>query len=336
MKFGNLNLQREVMVIAEIGNNHEGDFALAEEVVGKAADAGASGVKFQTFITERYVSPRLAERFSRLQRFQLTFDQFEKLSRQARKSGLLFLSTPFDLESARFLAGIVDAMKIASADNTFYPLIEEVARSGKPTLVSTGLADLTEIRMAESVIRRTWRDQGIQQDLALLHCVSSYPVPPEEANLSAIRTLQREFNCIIGYSDHTIGTDAAVLAVAMGARIIEKHFTIDNNYSDFRDHKLSADPPTFARMVERIAAATAMMGDGVIGMADCEKPEAALVRRSIAAARDLPAGTVLNLDHIVWLRPGGGQPPGREHQVLGRRLRKSISAGDMILPELLE
>jgi sialic acid synthase SpsE len=336
MKFCNTDLRRKVLVIAEIGNNHEGSLALAEELVGKAAEAGASAVKFQTFLTERYVSPASAERFARLRRFQLSFAHFEKLSRQARHAGLLFLSTPFDLESARFLAGIVDAIKIGSADNTFYALIEEAAISGKPAILSTGLADLTQIRAAETVIRHTWRDRGIPQDLALLHCVSSYPVPPPEANLLAIRTLQSEFDCVVGYSDHTVGIEAAVLAVAVGARIIEKHFTIDNNYSDFRDHKLSADPPTFARMVERIAMAAEMLGDGAIGMAECEKSEAALIRRSIAAARDLPAGTVISADDIMWVRPGTGLPPGRERDVVGCRLRTAMSAGDLFGPELLQ
>ncbi len=336
MRIGEFDLSRKVLVIAEIGNNHEGSFSLAEDLVGKAAEAGAGAVKFQTFKTEHYISPRQKDRFERLKRFQLSYDDFEKLCRQARKAGLLFLSTPFDLESARFLATIADALKIASPDNTFHPLIEEVAKTGKPVILSSGLADLGEIRTAISLIRRTWRKREIEGNLAVLHCVTSYPVPPDQINLSAIGALRKALDGPIGFSDHSLGIEASVLAVALGARIIEKHFTIDNNFSDFRDHQLSVDPSALATLVERIDAAAVMLGDGVIGMAECEKAEAETVRRSICAATDLAEGTLLEGRHITWLRPGGNLPPGEESRILGRRLKCDLAAGAPLTPDTVE
>ncbi len=333
MKIGAFDLDRQVLVVAEIGNNHEGSYALAEELVGKAAEAGAAAVKFQTFRTDHVVDPRDEERFERMKRFELSEDEFARLGRHARGAGLLFISTPLDLGSARFLGEIADALKIASGDNTFYPLIEQAAESGKPLMVSTGLADLAQIRRVASVVEGIWRTLDAEQDLALLHCVSGYPVPADQANLAAIPLLRRELDCTIGYSDHTIGTEAAVMAVAMGARIIEKHFTIDNHYSDFRDHRISADPETMKRLVDKVRDAQAMLGDPERMVQACELDGVVGYRRSIAAARALEAGTVIDRDDITWLRPGDGLDPGREDLVLGKRLRRPLAQGEQISPD---
>jgi N,N'-diacetyllegionaminate synthase len=331
MKIGNVDTSNEVLIIAEIGNNHEGDFSLAERLVGEAADAGAHAVKFQTFQTEHFISPLDKDRYARLEQFRLSYDQFESLSTCARDAGLLFISTPFDLHSARFLADIVDALKVASGDNTFIPLLQEVARCDKPVIVSTGLANLSQIETVVKTVEDVWAHKQVQQELATLHCVASYPVPPEESNLGAIKILANEFpNTTIGYSDHTIGADAAVLSVAMGARIVEKHFTIDNNFSDFRDHQLSANPETLKELVRRIKAAEAMLGSGEFGMEDCEKPAAEAMRRSIAAGRALESGHELSMDDITWIRPGGGVDPGDEDKLLGRKLIRSLDQGELI------
>jgi N,N'-diacetyllegionaminate synthase len=334
MKIANVDTDNEVLIIAEIGNNHEGDFSLAERLVDEAAEAGAHAVKFQTFQTEHFISPQDKDRYARMEQFKLSFDQFESLSVRARNAGLIFISTPFDLHSARFLAGIVDGIKVASGDNTFIPLLQEVALAKKPVIVSTGLADTSQIETVVRTIEDTWADQHAIQDLAILHCVASYPVPPNESNLDAIRILASEFpSTTTGYSDHTIGPDAAVLSVAVGARIVEKHFTIDNNFSDFRDHQLSADPATLKELVTRIKAAEAMLGSGAIGMEDCEAPAAEAMRRSIAAGRALKINHELSIDDITWIRPGSGIAPGEEGKVLGRKLNRSLGQGDLISPE---
>jgi N,N'-diacetyllegionaminate synthase len=330
MKIGPHDSDRKVLVIAEIGNNHEGSYSAAEEMVGRAAEAGAHVVKFQTFRTELFVSPVQAERFERMKRFELSPEQFAKLAAQARAAGLGFVSSALDLDSVRVLDGIVDALKIASGDNTFYPLIEAMAATGKPIVLSTGLAELSQIDFAKSLIERSWRDAGIKQSLALLHCVTAYPVPPAHANLAAVRTLARRYDCTVGYSDHTLGTEACVLAVAAGARIIEKHFTLDNNYSDFRDHQLSADPTALKHMIEAIAAAEILLGSGEKVLQPEETASVVSIRRSIAAVRDLKAGHVLGPDDIAWLRPGDGIPPGEERRVLGRKLAADVSAGTIL------
>ncbi len=331
MKIGSLDAERRVLVIAEVGNNHEGDFALAQDLVGKAAEAGADAVKFQTFRTEDFVRRRDAERFARLKSFELTYEQFTALSMQARAAGLLFISTPLDLTSARFLGTIADAVKIASGDNTFVPLLRAVAQTGRPVILSGGLAD-TPVLAAQ---RDFLRSEGVRE-LAVLHCVTSYPVEPGDANLSAIATLRRDLGGTIGYSDHTLGIEAAVLSVALGARIVEKHFTISKTHSSFRDHQLSADPSDLKEMVERIRRAEVLLGDGVKSMRAGERSLETAVRRSISARRALPAGHVVTWDDLTWLRPAGGLEPGRESEVVGQTLTRAIAEGDWIVRELLK
>ena len=325
------------LIIAEVGNNHEGDFSVACELVDRAAETGVDAVKFQTFIPEHYCSVRDEARMATLNRFRLTYDQFADLAARARTKGLLFLSTPFDLESADFLGTIVDAMKIASGDNTFYPLIRKAAETGKPMIISTGLADHNVMAKAVTCARDAWARQGVSPDLALLHCVASYPVPADQANLAAISTMIGAFpDLTIGYSDHTIGPEAAVLAVALGARIIEKHFTLDTAFSDFRDHQLSADPEGLTDLVQAVRRTEMMLGDGTLGAMPCEGPMVPAVRRSVVAARDLAAGEEVFPGDITWVRPGGGVPPGSEDQVVGRRLRQAVAQGDMIKSEFLD
>lgn len=335
MKIGTVDTTRDVLIVAEIGNNHEGNVAVAEELIGRAAETGVQAVKFQTFRTEDFVSQLDPERYERMKRFELSREAFTRLARQAREAGLLFLSTPLDLGSARFLEPLVDAYKIASGDNDFHPLIEAAATTGKPLILSTGLADLGVLDHSVACIRKLWHDQGITQDLALLHCVTAYPVPPDQANLAAIHKLAERYDATIGYSDHTIGIRASVLAVATGARIIEKHFTLDNNHSSFRDHQLSADVPTMRRLVEEIREAECLLGSGVKDLQPDEKANLVPVRRSIVAARDLPAGHTLTPADLTWKRPGGGVPPGREALLLGRRLVQAVQAGAMLLPTQL-
>ncbi|MCZ6654670.1 MAG: N-acetylneuraminate synthase family protein, partial [Planctomycetota bacterium] len=306
MRIADADLSERVLIVAEIGNNHEGSYALAEELIGRAAEAGVDAVKFQTFRTEHYVSRRDDARFERLKSFELSHDEFAKLAAVARQEGIVFLSTPFDLESVRFLDALVPAFKIASGDNTFYPLIDTVARRGKPILLSTGLADTTRIQHAKAVIEAVWAEIGVAPGLALLHCVSSYPVPPSQANLAAIGQLRAEFDCSIGYSDHTLGIEACRVAASLGARIIEKHFTLDKHYSDFRDHQLSADPREMAELVQAVRQVETMLGSGEKRLQECELSSERAMRRSITAARDLACGAIVTWEDITWVRPGGG------------------------------
>lgn len=325
------------LVIAEIGNNHEGDMGAARELVDRAAETGVDAVKFQTFITEKFTAPLDPARFARLQKFQLSFDDFAELADRTRSHGLQFISTPLDLDSARFLGAIVDAMKIASGDNTYWSLIDIAARAAKPLIISTGISGRDDIAKAAKTTTDAWADIGHAGDLALLHCIVSYPAPPEFANLRAIPSLAAAFpGHTIGYSDHTMGLDAAVLSVALGARVIEKHFTLANDYSDFRDHQLSADPEDMKRLVKRVRTAEALLGPGDIGTQDCERDLIQPVRRSVAAARAVNAGETIGADDIVCIRPGGGIPPGEENRAIGRKLKTAIAQGAMITPDMLD
>ena len=332
MKIGTFDLDLEVLVVAEIGNNHEGNVALAEKMIGLAAEAGAGAVKFQAIVPERLVSVEQTARIEQLRRFQLKEQDLEKLAERARREGVIFLCTPFDIETARFLNPLVPAFKVASGDSTFYPLLETVADTGKPILLSVGGTTLEEVKRTRDFIRTRWERRKVGGGLVLLHCVISYPTPPEEANLQAVETL-KGLGEVVGYSDHTLGVDAAVLSVALGARIVEKHFTIRKDYSDFRDHRISADPDDLKEMVKRIQETRSMLGDGERKPGKSERQSIEAVRRSITACRELPAGTRIELSHLCWVRPGGGIAPGRESELLGRVLKRAIRAGERIVQE---
>lgn len=326
----------DVFIIAEVGNNHEGDFTLAQDLVGLAAEAGADAVKFQTIIPELLVNRSDEPRFSTLKKFQLSSDQFETLAKQARAAGIKFMSTPFDIESAAFLGTIADALKIASSDNTFYALIDAAARTQKPLIISTGLADEDEVRLAVQCVETAWRGRVNAAELGLLHCVSNYPTTPNNANIGAIASLKTAFPAqTIGYSDHTIGIDAARLAIGAGAKIVEKHFTIANDHSDFRDHQLSADPATMRELVREIRTASELMGSGAIELSACETDMAAAVRRSIVAASDLAKGHTIREADLNWTRPAGGMAPGEEREIIGKKLTSAMSQGDAFTPENL-
>jgi len=336
MNIGGFDLTQKVLIVAEIGNNHEGDFATAKKLVREGAACGVGAVKFQVFRTKYFVTVADQARYERLSSFEMSHKQFEELHRLAKSHGLLFIATPLDLESAAFLERLVDAYKIASGDNNFFPLIERICRTGRPIILSSGLTDLQGIGKSKVFIEDRWRTFGVQQHLAVLHCVSSYPVSPEQANLGAIPTLIRELECTVGYSDHTLGIQACVIAVALGARIIEKHFTLDKNYSDFRDHRLSADPAEMAKLVRQIADVGVLLGSGekVVQVAEAESAHRA--RRSIVAGADLPARHTVRLEDLTWIRPAVGLPPGEEARIVGKRLRRAVAFGEPILPADVE
>lgn len=329
------NTDKKVLLVAEIGNNHEGSYALAEDMIGHAKESGADAVKFQTFIPELFVSRENKARFDRLKKFQLQFSEFESLANTAKKLGLIFFSTPLDLESALFLNTIQSVFKIASSDNTFYPLIDTIAQFKKPIIVSTGLVDTLEVQAIHAyILSKLEEDNSL---LSILHCITAYPVPDTEVNLSAITALKKQFpHNTIGYSDHTLGISASIYAVALGARIIEKHFTIDNNFSDFRDHQLSANPTQFKELSTEIRRLEILLGTEekkVQSSEACLKPE---VRRSLAAARKITKGTVVRHEDIIWIRPGNGIPAGQENQIIGKTLKIDLEQGDLFSYTIIE
>jgi sialic acid synthase SpsE len=328
MKIGNTLSEERVAIVAEIGNNHEGSFDNARRMVDAAAKTGVDAVKFQTFQTKYFTSNADPARFARLSKFELTQAQFAELASQARALGLGFMSTPLDVGSARFLAPLVDVFKIASGDNDFLPLMAEVCRSGKALIISSGLADMGRLRATRDFVRGEWQRLGISPELAILQCVCAYPVPPEEANLRAIPLIASELAVTAGYSDHTIGIEACLGAVALGARILEKHFTLDKNFSDFRDHQLSADPDEMKRLVDSVRKMEKLLGRAEKTVQASESGNQKVARRSIVAAADLPAGHVLSLEDLTWIRPAGGLRPGDEDMLVGLTLRRDVKFGE--------
>lgn len=327
MRIGPHDTDRTVVVIAEIGNNHEGDVDVALRLTDHAAEAGAHAVKLQAIDPVRLVRPEQGDRIAQLERFRLTPDEFARVSERARGHGMAFLCTPFDLGAVDWLEPLVDAYKIASGDNDLEALIDRCAQRGKPVIVSTGMGAVAAARRAAAIVAR----HGAP--FAALHCVSSYPTPPDAAHLATIPALSRELGGTVGYSDHTLGVEACALAVALGARILEKHVTLAHDFSDFRDHQLSADPGELRRLCERVAAAEALVGTVAGGVLAEEEGVAAAARRSICAARDLPAGHVLEPGDLTWLRPADGLAPGREGELLGRALRHPVAYGEVLLAD---
>ncbi len=328
MKISNFNLEEKVLVIAEIGNNHEGNFEVAKQLIYKAAECGVDAVKFQTYKTKNYVRKNNIERYKKLESFELSYEQFYSLSKIAKSLGLLFVSTPLDLESAKFLEDKVDVYKIASGDNDFYSLIRQVIKTNKPVMISTGLSDSEQIEKLVNFVENL-STNSINQ-VALLHCVSSYPVPFDETNLNSIRYLKEKFGLSVGYSDHTLGINAAVLSIALGARIIEKHFTLDKNYSDYRDHKLSAEPAEMKELVEKVKLALLMLGSKEKKVKSCETPLIKQARRSIVASKELSKGIILTENDLTWMRPGGGLPPGEEYRLLNKELTRDVCHGEQL------
>ena len=331
MKIGDFDINENVFIIAEIGNNHGGNFDIAHRMVVQAAKAGADAVKFQTIIPEKFITVAEEERFRQLKEFEFSYDQFAQLAKIAKENSLIFLTTPFDLESVEAVEEFVPAYKISSGDNTFWPLLELVSKKGKPILMSTGLIDMVDLQKAVDLINKNCPFDSLSDCLVLLHCISSYPALGQDLNLLSIKYLQDHFGVPIGYSDHSEGTLSCILAVALGARVIEKHFTYKKGGQTFKDHQLSAEPEEFKEMVKQIRDVEEMLGDYKKEPIPAEGHLLVLARRSIAAKRDLQAGEIIGLEDITWLRPAKGFKPGEESSIIGCRTKRDIKKGEIIL-----
>ena len=291
--------KKKTLIIAEIGNNHEGDFSVAKKLILSAAKAKVDAVKFQIFKTENFVSINDKKKFKKLKNFQLSFIQFKKLKDLAKKKKLLFIATPLDLESANFVIKYCDIVKIASGDNDFFELIRKIIKSKKKLIISTGASNFGIISDLVKYIKR----YKATKHTSLLHCVSSYPVNDSDANLHSIKYLKDKTKLKIGYSDHTIGYEACLAAEAIGAEIIEKHFTIDKNYSRFRDHKLSADLKEMKKIVQGIRRIDNMKGKYLKIINKDENKNFNLMRRSLYAKKNIKAGEKFTLLNTNFLRP---------------------------------
>lgn len=324
-------LKKRTLIIAEIGNNHEGSFDLALKHIDEAKKCGVDAVKFQTFIPEKFIYKKDKKRLKQLKKFQLSFVEFKKLSIYAKKKGLIFLSTPFDFESADFLNKIQNVFKISSGDNNFYPLISKIAHFNKSIILSTGLLNYYEIKKIVKFINKIWiKLKKNKKKLILLHCVSTYPVEDNLANIKMIPFLQKNFkNNVIGYSDHTIGTTSALGSVFLGAKVIEKHFTLNNNYSSFRDHKLSLNPNNMKILVEQVRKAERIMSYFNENISREELKNIKFMRRSISVKRDIKKNEKILFKDLIWVRSTKGLLPGNEKKILNKS-KKNYKKGDLL------
>ncbi|MGE4221384.1 MAG: N-acetylneuraminate synthase family protein [Alphaproteobacteria bacterium] len=325
-------------VIAEAGVNHNGDLDRALAMVTAAAEAGADYVKFQAFSADKLVShgARTAayqadntgetEQAALLRKLELPLDAFATIAAACRKAGIGFMATAFDVDQVEALVALgMDRIKVASGELTNTPALARFAGLGLPVLLSTGMATLDEVGEAIAVLRA----HGAQ-DITLLHCTSLYPAPVTALNLSAIHTMAAAFGLPVGYSDHSLGDHAAIAAVALGASVIEKHFTLDRSLPG-PDHRASLEPDELGTMIRRLTETAAALGDGIKAPAPGEAETARLVRRSWHAARPLPAGTVLGPDDLTLKRPADGLPPAQSP--VGKPLCRAVAADAAITAE---
>lgn len=328
---------RRVLIIAEAGVNHNGDINIAKELVREAKRCGADIVKFQTFIPEKLASRHavMADYQKKnlgfdepqdvmLGRLTLKQEEYVLLADYCRELGMRFLSTPFEVESMRFLDGLQDIWKIPSGEITNYPYLVEIAKTGKDIILSTGMSTLQEVEDALAVLRGNGAGK-----ITLLHCTTNYPTPYEDVNLKAMQTMQDAFGLEVGYSDHTQGIEVPIAAVALGAAVIEKHFTLDRTMEG-PDHKASLEPDELEAMVKAIRSIEKAMGDGIKAPSESEKANIAVARKSIIAAAGIRAGDILTEENLTTKRPGTGISPMRWNEVLGTRAVRDFEEDELI------
>lgn len=326
-----------VYIIAEAGVNHNGSFELACRLADAAKEAGADCVKYQTFKSENLVSKDAqkaeyqkkttgdSSQQDMLKMLELSYDSFVRLKEYCDKIGICFLSTPFDFESIDFLKSLdMPFWKIPSGEVTNYPYLVALAKTGKPVVMSTGMCEMNEISDAIKVLK----DNGTK-DIKLLHCNTEYPTPFEDVNLTAMKTMREAFSTEVGYSDHTKGIEVPIAAVALGATIIEKHFTLDRNMEG-PDHKASLEPQELKQMVCSIRNIEKAIGTGDKTPSASEKKNITIARKSIVAKKEIKAGEVFTVENITVKRPGTGISPMRWNEVLGTKALRDFNEDEKI------
>lgn len=330
------------LIIAEAGVNHNGSLETACRLVEAAAQAGADVVKFQTFRADRLVAPGAPKadyqqrttgadesQLDMVRRLELTPDDHRALLAHCAQNGIAFLSTPFDLESIDLLRGLgIGTGKVPSGEITNKPYLQAMARVFERLIISTGMCTLQDVRDALDVVLQAGASR---ERITLLHCNTEYPTPMADVNLRAMQTLADEFGTEVGYSDHTEGIEVPIAAVALGARVIEKHITLDRNMPG-PDHRASIEPDELKAMVRAIRNIELALGSARKEPSPSEQRNMDIARRSIHLARAVPSGRQLTADDLVMLRPGSGISPMRLDDVLGRTVRHDLPAGHLLRP----
>jgi N,N'-diacetyllegionaminate synthase len=330
-------------IIAEAGINHNGKLHIAKKLVDAAVHAGADAVKFQTFKAEgvvtdaaevaSYAKKNIKKNLTQLQmikQYELPYETFRELKTYCDRKKIVFLSTPHSFDAIDFLEDLVPAYKFGSGDLTNIPALQYAAKKHKPLLLGTGMATLQEIRDAIRAIYKS----GCHQIIAL-HCTTNYPCPFEEVNLRAMLTMQHTLNCLVGYSDHTIGTTVPIMAAALGAVVLEKHFTLDRNMPG-PDHAASLEPRQLTEMVTAIRNVETILGSYAKKPTRSEREIMKLVRKSIVANKHIKKGTILRGNMLDVKRPGTGLPPKHLQQLLGKKTKKPIKKDQLLRINMVE
>lgn len=332
----------KTLIIAEAGVNHNGDLEMARRLVDVAAQSGADFVKFQTFKADRLVTRQAAKadyqrqstaegesQYDMILRLELTPEMHVELIEHCRRQGIRFLSTGFDIESLDLLASLgIPFFKVPSGEITNLPYLQHIGRMGKPVILSTGMADMAEIGAALRVLEEAGTPH---QEITVLHCNTEYPTPMRDVNLRAMLSIRDAYGVQVGYSDHTAGIEVPIAAVALGATVIEKHFTLDRNLPG-PDHRASLEPGELKAMVAAIRNIELALGDGVKRPSSSEAKNIAIARKSLVAARPIRAGEPFTLDNLAVKRPGTGVSPMRLNEMLGRVAGRNFQADELIEP----
>lgn len=325
-------------IIAEAGVNHNGDINIAFQLIEEAKRAGADCIKFQTFKANKLVSKNaemanyqkkntgvVESQQAMLKKLEMSYESFEKIKEYCDKIGIDFMSTAFDFDSVDFLSGFdMKYWKIPSGEITNLPYLEKIAKLNKPIILSTGMSTMNEIKDAYEVIKKY-----NNEDIIILHCTSEYPAPLDEVNLKSMETIKKEFNVEVGYSDHTEGIIIPVSAVAMGAKVIEKHFTLDKSMEG-PDHKASLEPNELKSMIDNIRIVEKAFGDGVKKPTPSELLNVAITRKSIVANKPIKKGEIFTIQNITTKRPGTGITPMRWNELIGKRSSKDYKEDELI------
>lgn len=327
-----------MLIIAELGVNHNGDINIAKKLIDMAKDAGADIVKFQTFISEKVVSryaPKAEyqnkntsskeSQLDMVKRLELSFDEFIELDKYCKAKEIEFLSTAFDFRSIDFLNRLdMKRWKIPSGEITNLPYLIKIAKLHKPVILSTGMSTMEDIQAALSILRENGAGE-----ITVLHCTTEYPTPFKDVNLNAMNTIKKMFNIPVGYSDHTKGIEVSIAAVALDATIIEKHFTLDRNMEG-PDHKASLEPDELKAMVSAIRNVEASLGSGEKKPAASERKNMAIARKSIVANCKIKKGDVFTEDNITVKRPGDGISPMKWFEVIGQVAIRDFEEDELI------
>jgi len=350
VKIGNLLIgsNSPIFIIAEAGINHNGDPVMARELVSSAAAFGADAVKFQTFKADRVVThgapkaeyqlevtDKAESQLEMLERVELDEAEHRELKTLADSKGIVFLSTPYNFEDIELLETLgVDAYKIASGQIVEHAFLQRVAGTAKPIILSTGMATMAEIEAAVKIIERSCTG-ALEEKLILMQCTTNYPSLIEDANLRVIETLRSRFGCHVGYSDHTLGTEAVIAAVALGAAVIEKHYTLDKTLPG-PDHLSSATPLELKELVVKIRRTEAALGSEIKEPSKAEILNATGMRRSLATTRAVKCGEVITQEILTFKRPSSGMAPQLYSMVIGKRVVRDIEAGVLLDKDMVE